>query len=266
MAETTTPVSLMMRREFVLLLPLPLLLVLSCTLVLMTRYSLHALPRAASSSDSQPLHLCFQVREWYVISYKEIRDFPRPITVDQEVNFAELLKVIAAAQLNTCDSSPTPPTRPSRLLLLSFWCRFSVEWGDNDNGRVLIVQDASLCGIVCSLLSFISSPGFAISFMSLFIFRISTRYARVSLVNDGLLLHGRKNNAGHQGIYQRHAPVLLTMARGVWELRESFSPQDAKRKNSNRFGDFYDFKRVRVVVIFASRAESCGGGSQGKQL
>jgi Mitochondrial branched-chain alpha-ketoacid dehydrogenase kinase len=25
-----------------------------------------------------------------------------------------------------------------------------------------------------------------------------------------------------QDIYSRHAPVLLTMARGVWELRESF--------------------------------------------
>ncbi|CAM9392401.1 unnamed protein product [Hapterophycus canaliculatus] len=85
------------------------------------------------------------VREWYVISYKEIRDFPRPITVDQEVKFAELLK----------------------------------------------------------------------------------------------------------GIYQRHAPVLLTMARGVWELRESFSPLDAKRRgtnNSNRFGDFYDFKRTHTFL------------------
>ncbi|CAM9376401.1 unnamed protein product [Scytosiphon promiscuus] len=81
--------------------------------------------------------------EWYVISYKEIRDFPRPITVDQEVKFAELLK----------------------------------------------------------------------------------------------------------GIYQRHAPVLLTMARGVWELRESFSPKDPKRRgNSNRFGDFYDFKRTHTFL------------------
>ena len=34
-----------------------------------------------------------KVREWYVISYEEIRDFPRPVTVDQEVRFAELLKV-----------------------------------------------------------------------------------------------------------------------------------------------------------------------------
>lgn len=38
------------------------------------------------------------------------------------------------------------------------------------------------------------------------------------------------------------------MARGVWELRESFSPRDVKRRgnnNSKQFGDFYDFKRVR---------------------
>lgn len=34
-----------------------------------------------------------KVREWYVISYEEIRDFPRPVTVDEEVRFAELLKV-----------------------------------------------------------------------------------------------------------------------------------------------------------------------------
>lgn len=34
-----------------------------------------------------------QVREWYVLSYEEIRNFPRPITVDEEIKFAELLKV-----------------------------------------------------------------------------------------------------------------------------------------------------------------------------
>lgn len=34
-----------------------------------------------------------QVREWYVVSYEEIRDFPRPVTVDEEIKFAELLKV-----------------------------------------------------------------------------------------------------------------------------------------------------------------------------
>lgn len=50
-----------------------------------------------------------------------------------------------------------------------------------------------------------------------------------------------------QGIYQRHAPVLLTMARGVWELRESFGPKDTSRRGAkNRFGDFYDFERVRT--------------------
>lgn len=37
--------------------------------------------------------LCRQVREWYVVSYEEIRDFPRPVTVDEEIKFAELLKV-----------------------------------------------------------------------------------------------------------------------------------------------------------------------------
>lgn len=47
-----------------------------------------------------------------------------------------------------------------------------------------------------------------------------------------------------QGIYQRHAPVLLTMARGVWELRESFAPKDVRQKANNRFTDFYDFERV----------------------
>eukprot|EP00903_Cladosiphon_okamuranus_P005599 g5571.t1 len=83
-----------------------------------------------------------QVREWYVISYEEIRRFPRPVTVDQEVRFAELLK----------------------------------------------------------------------------------------------------------GIYQRHAPVLLTMARGVWELRESFGPKDANRRSKNRFGDFYDFERTHTFL------------------
>ncbi|CBJ48308.1 pyruvate dehydrogenase kinase [Ectocarpus siliculosus] len=84
-----------------------------------------------------------QVREWYVISYEEIRKFPRPVTVDEEVRFAELLK----------------------------------------------------------------------------------------------------------GIYQRHAPVLLTMARGVWELRESFGPKDASRRGAkNRFGDFYDFERTHTFL------------------
>lgn len=34
-----------------------------------------------------------KVREWYVVSYEEIRNFPRPVTVDEEVRFAELLKV-----------------------------------------------------------------------------------------------------------------------------------------------------------------------------
>lgn len=38
--------------------------------------------------------------------------------------------------------------------------------------------------------------------------------------------------------------MLLTMARGVWELRESFGPKDANRRAKNRFGDFYDFERV----------------------
>ncbi|CAB1102010.1 unnamed protein product [Ectocarpus sp. CCAP 1310/34] len=83
------------------------------------------------------------VREWYVISYEEIRKFPRPVTVDEEVRFAELLK----------------------------------------------------------------------------------------------------------GIYQRHAPVLLTMARGVWELRESFGPKDASGRGAkNRFGAFYDFERTHTFL------------------
>ena len=34
-----------------------------------------------------------QVREWYVISYKEIRDFPKPSNPELEAKFAELLKV-----------------------------------------------------------------------------------------------------------------------------------------------------------------------------
>ena len=51
-----------------------------------------------------------------------------------------------------------------------------------------------------------------------------------------------------QAIYQRHAPVLLTMARGVWELRESFAPSGPTRKAQNRFTDFYDFERVRLEV------------------
>lgn len=49
-----------------------------------------------------------------------------------------------------------------------------------------------------------------------------------------------------KGIYQRHAPVLLTMARGVWELRKSFAPRDGSQKLRNRFTDFYDFERVSV--------------------
>lgn len=51
-----------------------------------------------------------------------------------------------------------------------------------------------------------------------------------------------------QGIYQRHAPVLLTMARGVWELRESFGPKESNRRAKHRFGDFYDFERVRIPL------------------
>lgn len=38
------------------------------------------------------------------------------------------------------------------------------------------------------------------------------------------------------------------MARGVWELRESFGPKDAVRRAKNRFGDFYDFERVRFFA------------------
>lgn len=49
-----------------------------------------------------------------------------------------------------------------------------------------------------------------------------------------------------KGIYQRHAPVLLTMARGVWELRNSFAPRDGSQKSRNRFTDFYDFERVSI--------------------
>ncbi|CAM9902329.1 unnamed protein product [Ascophyllum nodosum] len=79
-----------------------------------------------------------QVREWYVISYKEIRDFPKPSNPELEAKFAELLK----------------------------------------------------------------------------------------------------------GIYQRHAPVLLTMARGVWELRESFASKDSHKRSRNRFSDFYDLERT----------------------
>ncbi|CAN0187991.1 unnamed protein product, partial [Phaeothamnion confervicola] len=40
-----------------------------------------------------------------------------------------------------------------------------------------------------------------------------------------------------QDIYARHAPVLLTMARGVWELRESF-----KGKGGGQ--DFSDFDKI----------------------
>lgn len=53
-----------------------------------------------------------------------------------------------------------------------------------------------------------------------------------------------------QSIYQRHAPVLLTMARGVWELRESFAPSASGRKAQNRFTDFYDFERVRPAICY----------------
>ena len=38
------------------------------------------------------------------------------------------------------------------------------------------------------------------------------------------------------------------MARGVWELRESFAPSGPTRKAQNRFTDFYDFERVRLEV------------------
>ncbi|CAM9614740.1 unnamed protein product [Chrysoparadoxa australica] len=38
-------------------------------------------------------------------------------------------------------------------------------------------------------------------------------------------------------IYSRHAPVLLTMARGVWELREAF-------KDREGVNEFYDFDRL----------------------
>lgn len=38
------------------------------------------------------------------------------------------------------------------------------------------------------------------------------------------------------------------MARGVWELRESFAPNASGRKAQNRFTDFYDFERVRLAV------------------
>lgn len=47
-----------------------------------------------------------------------------------------------------------------------------------------------------------------------------------------------------QGIYQRHAPVLLTMARGVWELRESFALKNGKPKSKSGMMDFYDVERV----------------------
>jgi len=62
-----------------------------------------------------------------------------------------------------------------------------------------------------------------------------------------------------QGIYQRHAPVLLTMARGVWELRESFRPKGAGRRGKNMFGEFYDFERVskkRFVICCDSSGTS----------
>lgn len=52
------------------------------------------------------LHRWPQVREWYVISYKEIRDFPRPITVDQEIKFAELLKVTVIDEAETHATVP----------------------------------------------------------------------------------------------------------------------------------------------------------------
>ncbi|CAN0468007.1 unnamed protein product [Ectocarpus sp. 12 AP-2014] len=39
------------------------------------------------------------------------------------------------------------------------------------------------------------------------------------------------------------------MARGVWELRESFGPKDASRRGAkNRFGDFYDFERTHTFL------------------
>lgn len=53
------------------------------------------------------------------------------------------------------------------------------------------------------------------------------------------------------------------MARGVWELRESFAPSSLGRKAQNRFTDFYDFERVRLavqllVVDTSCLAEVCG--------
>lgn len=49
--------------------------------------------RFLNASASCTMRSAKQVREWYVLSYEEIRNFPRPITVDEEIKFAELLKV-----------------------------------------------------------------------------------------------------------------------------------------------------------------------------
>lgn len=53
-----------------------------------------------------------QVREWYVLSYEEIRDFPRPVTVDEEIKFAELLQVSIQ---NTFRPAPLDSTAAARL-------------------------------------------------------------------------------------------------------------------------------------------------------
>lgn len=49
--------------------------------------------RERISYDLGRVVCCGKVREWYVVSYEEIRDFPRPVTVEEEIKFAELLKV-----------------------------------------------------------------------------------------------------------------------------------------------------------------------------
>ncbi|KAG5183205.1 pyruvate dehydrogenase kinase [Tribonema minus] len=80
-------------------------------------------------------------------------------------------------------------------------------------------------------------------------------------------------------IYSRHAPVLLTMARGVWELRESFRASGDKHARDHVRLYFYDFDRlhnfldgfymsrigIRILIghYLALREGHPGGGAAG---
>lgn len=41
--------------------------------------------------------------------------------------------------------------------------------------------------------------------------------------------------------------MLLSMARGVWELRESFALRDGNQKGRSGIAEFYDFDRVSLL-------------------